>query len=324
MVDRPAPVPGHDQVLVAIDAVALNYRDLAIISGSYAPDPVLPIILASDAVGRIVAVGDGVRGWQVGDRVIGCYMEDWQRGPSRASDTAFTLGSPLDGVLCEQRVFPQSAIVLVPSCLSDNECASLPIAAVTAWCALFEHSVAQPGETVLVQGSGGVATFAIQLAAAAGLRVIALSRSAKKLERSSALGAAQTLNRTLEPDWGRQVLALTEGKGADVILDIGGQGTLAQSVIAAAQNGRIAAIGILGGAEVQMALGPLIVKNLTLRGITVGSKQSFEAMLRFVARTGIRPVIDSVFAFDEVPGAFARLSSGKHQGKICINIGHSS
>jgi NADPH:quinone reductase-like Zn-dependent oxidoreductase len=324
LADRLAPVPQAGEVLVDITAVSLNYRDLAIAAGTYAPTQRLPLIPASDAVGTISAIGAGVTKWKVGDRVIGCYMQTWERGPSKPSDRQNTLGSPLDGVLCEQRVFPQGSVVAAPEKLTDHECAALPIAAVTAWCALFEHGEARPGETMLVQGSGGVSTFAIQLAAAAGLRVAAVSRSAQKLEAARRLGASLLIESTATPDWSRAVLDLTQQVGVDVILDVGGQGTLRESLRAAAQNGRIISIGFLGGTSSEINLGQVITKNLTVRGVTVGSRTSFENLLRFLDQTGIKPVIDSVFSFEEAPLAFARLASGEQQGKIVIRMeGHT-
>lgn len=231
------------------------------------------------------------------------------------------MGSPLDGVLCEQRVFPQESLVAAPEGLTDEECATLPIAALTAWCALFEHAKAQPGETVLVQGSGGVSTFAIQIAAAAGLRVVAVSGSARKLQSAQPLGASILIDSMAFPDWSEAVLNRTNQIGADVILDVGGQGTLRQSLRSAAQNGRIVAIGFLGGAAPELELGAMISKNLTLRGVTVGSKASFEDLLRFLERTGIKPVVDSVFEFERTPEAFAHLASGEQHGKMCIKVG---
>lgn len=321
LAERPVPAPKPGEVLVDIAAVTLNYRDLAIAAGTYAPTQQLPLIPASDAVGTISAIGAGVTEWKVGDRVIGCYMQTWDRGPSRASDRQNTLGSPLDGVLCEQKVFQQSSIVAAPATLADDACAALPIAALTAWCSLFEHGEAQPGETVLVQGSGGVSTFAIQIAAAAGLRVIAVSRSARKLEAARKLGASILIDSTATPEWGGNVLHLTEQAGADVILDVGGQSTLRESLRSAAQSGRIVSIGFLGGASPEFNVRQVIAKNLTVRGVTVGSRTSFEKLLRFLDRTGIQPVIDSVFSFEDAPRAFARLASGEQHGKIVIKVG---
>jgi len=321
LAEKPDAVPKPGEVMVDIAAVALNYRDLAIAAGTYAPSQRFPMIPASDAAGTISAIGAGVTEWKVGDRVIGCYMQTWDRGPSRVSDRQNTLGSPLDGVLCEQKVFPQGSIVAAPAGLTDDECAALPIAALTAWCALFEHGEARPGETVLVQGSGGVSTFALQVAAAAGLRVIAVSRSAHKLEAARKLGASILVDSTATPDWSGPVLNLTQQVGADIILDVGGQDTLRQSLRSAAQNGRIISIGFLGGASPEIDVRQLIAKNLTVRGVTVGSRTSFESLLRFLDRTGIQPVIDSVFSFEDAPRAFARLAGGDHHGKVIIKVG---
>jgi NADPH:quinone reductase-like Zn-dependent oxidoreductase len=321
LADRPAPVPQTGEVLVDIASVTLNYRDLAIAAGTYAPTQRLPMIPASDAVGMVSAIGAGVTKWKVGDRVIGCYMQTWERGLSTPSDRQNTLGSPLDGVLCQQRIFAQGSLVAAPAKFTDDECATLPIAALTAWCALFERGEARPGETVLVQGSGGVSTFAIQIAAAAGLRVVAVSRSARKLEAARKLGASLLIDSTAALDWSRTVLDLTQQVGVDVTLDVGGQGTLRESLRAAAQNGRIVSIGFLGGTSPEINLGQVIAKNLTVRGVTVGSRTSFESLLRFLDQTGIHPVVDSVFSFEEAPLAFARLASGEQHGKIVIRVG---
>jgi NADPH:quinone reductase-like Zn-dependent oxidoreductase len=321
LVDRPKPVPKADEVLVDIAAVSLNYRDLVIAAGTYAPTQRLPMIPASDAVGTVSAVGAEVTQWKPGDRVIGCYMQTWERGQSHPSDRQNTLGSPLDGVLCTQRVFPQGAIVAAPAGLSDAECATLPIAGLTAWCALFEAGGARPGDTILVQGSGGVSTFAIQIGAAEGLRVIAVSRSARKLEVAGKLGASVLVDSTATPDWGAAVLEQTRQVGADVILDVGGQSTLRQSLRSAAQNGRIVSIGFLGGTSSEIDVRQVIAKNLTLRGVTVGSRTSFGEFLRFLDQSRIRPVVDNVFDFEEAPQAFARLASGDHHGKIVVKVG---
>ncbi len=318
--ERPEPVAGAGEVLVEIASVSLNYRDLAIARGVYAPSQKLPLIPASDALGRIVAVGPDVEHWRVGDRVIGCYMQNWDRGPSTRFDRNHTLGSPLDGVLCERRVFPADFVVRAPERWTDFECSTLPIAALTAWCALFELADAKPGETVLVQGSGGVSTFAAQFALAAGLRVLAVSRSAAKAAVIRNLGVDDVILTQEKPQWGKEVVRATHGRGADVVLDVGGDATFAESVDACGQNARIIAVGFLGGLSTRVELGPVIFKNLTIRGITVGSRASFEAMLAFIETASFRPVIDNVYPFDAVPGAYARLASGDQPGKICIDI----
>lgn len=320
LADRPDPFAGPGEVLVEIDAVALNYRDLAIAKGSYAPTQQLPMIPASDAAGRIVAVGPGATRWRVGQRVIGCYMQSWSRGLSERHDRANTLGSPLDGVLCERRVFPANFVVAAPDRLTDLECATLPVAALTAWCSVFELADARPGETVLVQGSGGVSTFAVQFARAAGMRVLAVSRSHAKAATISALGAETVFVTSDTPLWGKEVVKATNGRGADVVVDVGGDATFAQSIAACGQNGRIIAVGYLGGLSTKIELGQIISKNLVIRGMTVGSRASFEAMLGFIETTDFRPVIDSVFSFEEVPDAYARLASADQHGKICIDF----
>ncbi|WP_454631051.1 zinc-dependent alcohol dehydrogenase family protein [Bradyrhizobium cenepequi] len=318
--ERADPVAGPGEVLVEIDAVALNYRDLAIARGVYAPSQPFPMIPASDACGRIVAVGPGVERWRVGERVIGCYMQSWDRGPSEPSDRTRTLGSPLDGVLCEQCVFPADFVVRAPNRLTDFECATLPIAALTAWCAIFELAAAKPGETVVVQGSGGVSTFAAQFALATGLRVVAVSRSGAKAAAIRNLGVEQVILASETPQWGKEVVRTTHGRGADVIVDVGGDATFAQSMAASGQNGRIIAVGFLGGLSTKVELGPVISKNLVIRGITVGSRASFEAMLSFIETASFKPVIDNIYPFEAVPEAYRRLASADQHGKICIDL----
>lgn len=320
---RPDPVAGPGEVLVEIDAVALNYRDLAIARGTYAPAQPLPMVPASDAVGRIIAVGPGVARWQVGQRVIGCYMQSWSRGPSERLDRTNTLGSPLDGVLCERRAFPADFIVPAPTRLTDVECATLPVAALTAWCAIFDLAGGRPGERLLVQGSGGVSTFAVQFARAAGIRVVAVSRSAAKAAALRELGAETVVLSSETPQWSKEIVRATEGQGVDVVVDVGGDATFAQSLLACGQNGRVIAVGYLGGLSTKIELGPIISKNLMIRGITVGSRASFEAMLAFIATATIKPVIDAVFPFEAVPEAYARLASADQHGKICIDVRRS-
>ena len=318
--ERSEPIAGAGEVLVEIASVSLNYRDLAIARGIYAPSQKLPLIPASDALGRIVAVGPGVEHWRIGDRVIGCYMQSWDRGPSKHSDRANTLGSPLDGVLCERRVFPADFVVRAPERWTDSECATLPIAALTAWCSLFELADAKPGEAVLVQGSGGVSTFATQFALATGVRVLAISRSAAKAAAIRSLGVDSVILTSEQPQWGKEVVRATHGRGADVILDVGGDATFSESVDACGQNARIIAVGFLGGLSTKVELGPVISKNLRIRGITVGSRASFEAMLAFIETASFRPVIDNTYSFDAVPEAYSRLASADQHGKICIDV----
>lgn len=320
LADRPDPIPGAGEVLIEIDAVTLNYRDLSIARGIYAPSQTLPLIPASDAVGRVVAVGAGSQRWRVGDRVIACYMQTWDRGPSQTADRQNTLGSPLDGVLSKYRVFPEQFLVRAPDRMSDAECAALPIAALTAWCALFDLAVAKPGETVVVQGSGGVSTFAAQFALASGMRVLAISRSDAKANLIRKLGVDTVILTSRAPEWSKAILEATGGNGADIVIDVGGESTFAESLSAAGQNGRIIAVGFLGGASSKIELRHVIAKNLVIRGITVGSRESFEEMLSFINRTAIKPVIDKIYSFDEVPQAYLRLASADQHGKICINM----
>lgn len=312
-------LPGEGQVLIGMAAASLNYRDLLTLHDTTANrEGVIPL---SDGAGTVLAVGAGVRHWQVGDRVSPGFFPAWRDGRFTPAALAQALGGgQTDGVLSQQVVADEGAVVAVPGHLSLAEAATLPCAGVTAWHALFERGALQAGDTVLVQGTGGVALFGLQLAVAHGARVIVTSSSDEKLARARTLGAWQTVNYRQQPDWAQAVLAHTDGRGVDHILELGGPDTYPQSITAIAFGGRIAQIGVLSGFVPQPNLLPLQFKNASIHGICVGSIAMYERLNAFVARHGIHPVIDQRFGFDDAPAAIAQLRSAEHVGKLVIEF----
>ncbi|NET51677.1 MAG: NAD(P)-dependent alcohol dehydrogenase [Merismopedia sp. SIO2A8] len=320
----PEPTVGSGQILVKVKAVALNYRDLLVVKGEYSRNLPLPLIPGSDGVGEVVAVGEGVSQAQVGDRVAGTFMSQWVDGPLTKAATQSALGGGTNGMLAEYVVLPESGIVKVPAHLSDVEAATLPCAAVTAWHSLMELGLG-PGQTVLLLGTGGVSLFALQFAVLAGAQVIITSSNDDKLARTQALAASMGatiagINYVKTPEWGKQVLALTEKNGVDYVVEVGGAGTLPQSLKAVAFGGTISLIGVLTGNQGMVNPVPAVMKGVRLCGIYVGSRAMFERMNRAIALHQLHPVIDRVFGFDEVAQAFHYLEAGKHFGKICISL----
>ncbi|MBB2487520.1 NAD(P)-dependent alcohol dehydrogenase [Mitsuaria sp. WAJ17] len=309
------------QVLLQVKAASLNYRDLLTLQGAAngaARDGLVPL---SDAVGTVLAVGDGVQGWQVGDRASPNFFPAWVDGRFDPAHLQLALGGGnTDGVLSQQLLVPAQSLVAPAAHLTDEEAATLPCAGLTAWHALFERGQVRAGETVLVQGTGGVALLGLQLAAAAGARVIVTSSSHAKLERARQLGAWVTIHYGDNPDWDQQVLALTEGLGADHILELGGPDTYDRSIRAVAAGGRIAQIGVLSGFNARPDIQPLQFKNARIDGICVGSVAQFQRLNQFMAEHRIRPVIDRVFDFDASPAAYTHLASGQHFGKVAIRL----
>src|SRR5271165_4262538 len=247
MAERADPTPGHGEVLVRVGASSINFRDLMMLRGMYNPKQKLPLIPNSDGAGTVAAVGPGVTRFREGDRVAGIFSQGWLAGPPAREKMTATLGSPLDGMLTELRALNQDGLVHTPKHLSDQEAACLPCAGVTAWSALIEHGCLKPGDTVLLQGTGGVSIFALQFAKLAGARVIVTSSSDEKLERAKALGADATINYRQTPDWAAAARELTGGRGVDHVVEVGGAGTFQQSITACALGGAIAVIGVLSG-----------------------------------------------------------------------------
>jgi NADPH:quinone reductase-like Zn-dependent oxidoreductase len=310
--ERPEPVAGHNEVLVRMRAASLNYRDIAILTGHYFSGPVdRDTVPLSDGAGEVVAVGDGVERCKIGDRVVATFFQP----PSGAP-----LGSPLDGALTEYAVFDQRGLLHMPSNLSFEEAATLPCAGVTAWNALIEGKRIKPGDSVLVLGTGGVSMLALQIAKAAGARVIATSSSDEKLERARQLGADVLINYKATPDWAQAVLEAADGRGVDHIVEVGGAGTLPSSYRAIGPRGEIALIGVLTQPEGDLRPHPMMLKGASLRGIFVGDRAMFEDLNRAIEVNDIHPAIDTVFDFDDAPQAYSHMIAARHFAKIVVRI----
>ncbi|HEX8325733.1 MAG TPA: NAD(P)-dependent alcohol dehydrogenase [Tepidisphaeraceae bacterium] len=319
LTDAPSPAPGPGQVKVRVRAVSLNYRDLMIAAGKYGNQPPRAgLVPCSDGAGDVVAVGDGVTRVRPGDRVAGIFHQKWLGGPPSDSIPPCALGGDLDGVLAEEVVLDANGVVKLPDSLSFEEAATLPCAAVTAWAALFGDRPLVAGETVLTLGTGGVSVFAIQFAKAAGARVIATSSSDEKLARAKTLGATDGINYTSTPEWGRAVQQITDGRGVDHVVEVGGGGTMDQSLTAVARGGQVHLIGVLTQGQINPLR--LLTRAITLRGVYVGSRDAFEAMNRAIVANAIKPVIDRVFDFEQATDAYRHLASGSHFGKIVIRV----
>ncbi len=315
--EAPDPVPGRGQVLLGMRAWSLNYRDLMTVRGSYGPAVRPGLVPLSDGAGEVLAVGEGVTRVRPGDRVCPIFCQSWIGGRFREPHAASALGGAIDGVLAERVVLDAEGVVLLPPHLSFAEAATLPCAAVTAWHSLTAIGEVTAGDTVLVQGSGGVSVFALQFARMMGARVIATSSSDDKLERLRALGAAEGINYRTTPEWQDAVRGLTAGVGVDHVVEVGGAGTLGRSLQAVRMGGSIGVIGVLTG-KAELDPTPILRRRVGLRGIFVGSREMFEAMLRAMALHGTRPVIDRVFPFDEAREAFRHLEGQGHFGKVVI------
>jgi len=317
LTERPDPRPGPGQVLVRMKAWSLNYRDLLVVKGQYNPRLKLPLIPLSDGVGEVSEVGAGVTRVKVGDRVAGAFMPGWVEGRLTDAKAKSALGGGVDGVLAEYAVLSAEGVVSVPAHLTDEEAATLPCAAVTAWNALVAAGDIHAGDTVLIQGTGGVSLFALQLARLGGAAVIATSSSDAKLARVLQMGAAHGINYKTNPDWEKKVLELTGGTGVDHVVEVGGAGTLPRSLKSVKTGGTISLIGILSGVGEVNPL-PILMKSVRVQGIFVGSRQMFEDMNRAIALHRLKPVIDRVFPFSEARAALQHMESAAHFGKIVI------
>jgi NADPH:quinone reductase-like Zn-dependent oxidoreductase len=325
-VELPMLQTAPGMVLIKVHAVSLNYRDLMIVKGLYNPKMALPRIPCSDGAGEVAAIGDGVNRVRVGDRVCGIFMQRWLEGRLTAEKSKAALGGDVDGMLAECVLLDQDGVVRFPEHLSYEEAATLPCAAVTAWNALHHAgepaSAALPGETVVIQGTGGVSIFALQFAKLLGASVIGTSSSDEKLTRAYGLGLDAGCNYKEHPEWSGWVSDVTGGQGADRIIEVGGAGTFGQSLRATRVGGTIAQIGVLSGATTSepLALTPILHKQLRVQGIYVGSRAMFEEMNAAIATERLRPVIDRVFGFDQVREAFLHMQSASHFGKIVIRM----
>jgi NADPH:quinone reductase-like Zn-dependent oxidoreductase len=313
-----AAAPGH--VRVAVHAVALNARDLLIADGHYPVPHDRSIVMCSDGAGVVTDIGPGVTRFVVGERVVGSFFRDWHAGAATASSVAISHGCEIDGWLATEAAVSADCLVRVPDSMSFAEAACAPCAGVTAWNALFDFAQLEPGATVVVQGTGGVAVWAAQLASAASIRCIGTSSSNEKLARIREIEHADRINYTSH-DWATEVRRLTDQRGADLVLELGGRDTIDQSLKAAAFGGRIAAIGGLSGwqyANIQPL--DLIARQLTLRGIHVGSTSTLEALLRFADEKRLKPLISATYPFDKTREAFAKFREARHVGKIVVQV----
>jgi len=314
------PEPGFGQVLVAIKAACLNYRDVLIVSGKYNPNLAKPMILGSDAAGEVIAAGENVKDFRVGDRVIGSFFQNWHSGEFTPEAAPSALGGSIDGVLTTQRVFESRGLVHLPEHLTFEEGATLPCAGLTAWNALVSMAQVKSGDTVLLLGTGGVSIFGLQFALMHGARTIITSRSDQKLARAKALGAHETINYAKTPEWNKEVMRLTGRRGVDVVLEVGGTGTLPQSLRSVRAGGQVSIIGVLAGISEPLNIGPIIHNAVRVQGIYVGSVEMFHAMNRAISLHKLKPVIDRTFAFAEAQDALRYMQSGSHFGKIVIKI----
>lgn len=320
--DVAVPEPGEGEVRVRVEACSLNYRDLLMLSGKSASGGSDPVVPLSDGVGIVEQAGPGVEDWSEGDRVALTFFRDWEDGPFQMKYHKAARGGSCDGMLSEMVVAPAHSLVRVPSHLDATEAAALPCAAVTAWHALMERSrPLKSGESVLCLGTGGVSIFALQIAKAAGARVIITSSSDEKLERAKDLGADETINYKEHPDWDKGVFDITEKKGVDHVIEVGGPGTLERSMNSVGAGGSIALIGVLTGFDPPSAsLFPLVARNVDLSGIYVGSRAMFERMNAFFEEHSIRPVVDKTFSFGDAEMAYEEMKASRHFGKIAITL----
>lgn len=321
IVEREQPEPGPGEVLLQVKAASINYRDLVVPLRGYGSfTGTLPLVPISDGVGEVVEIGAGVNRVATGDRACPMFMQKWIAGEPDLARITSTLGGPIDGVMQEYIVVNEEGLAKIPEYLTDEEAATLPCAALTAWSALVTEGDVKAGDTLLVQGTGGVSLFALQFAKLLGAKVIVISSSDDKLKRVAALGADEGINYTNVPEWGKAVKKLTRGEGVDHIVEVGGEKTLPQSLRVIRPGGTISMIGVLSGVNMGVSLGLIVTRKVRLQGITVGHRDSFEAMTRAIAQHQVKPVIDRVFAFEELKEAMEYLRQGKHFGKICIRF----
>ena len=321
---RADPRPGPGQVRLRMRASALNYRDLLVPKHGYGSRmQALPLIMLSDGAGIVDAIGEGVTQVALGDRACPLFFQSWIGGEPNAARLSRSLGCEMDGTMAEFMVLPEQGVAHVPAHLDDVEAATLPTAAVTAWRALVTEGRLQPGDKVLIQGTGGVSLFALQFAKMLGAYVVCTSSSNDKLARAKNLGADETINYREITEWGRRAREIAGGEGVDHVVEVGGQGTLPQSLRAIRPGGTLSMIGVLAGSSLSASLGLVVTRHVRLQGITVGSRDDFVAMSAAIGLHRMRPVVDRVFPFEELHAALDHLASGTHFGKICIAHGRS-
>jgi len=317
---RPIPVPGRGEVLVRMKAATLNFRDLVVLDRGYGrATGELPLVPVSDGAGEIAAIGPGVVRVKVGDRVCPTFFQSWIGGDARPESFAKSLGAPLDGAMADYMCLSEEGVVRIPATLSDAEAAALPCAALTAWSALVTLGRIKAGDKILVQGTGGVAQFALAFAKIHGAHVTVISSSDEKLVRMRGAGADATINYTVDQDWAKAARDIAADRGGfDNIVELGGEKTLPLSLRCVRPGGTISVIGVLTGLALNASLGPIVARQIRLQGVTVGNRDSFERMLAAIAQHGIKPVLDRRFAFCDLKEALLHLKSGRQFGKIWI------
>lgn len=318
-VERSMPSPAPGEVLIRVRAISFNYRDLMTVKGLYNPKMHLPRIPCSDGAGEVVVVGEGVTDWKSGDRVCGIFMQNWLDGPLTKEKARGALGGDIDGMLADYVVLSETGLVRIPEHLSFQEAATLPCAAVTAWNALGAGDL-KPGSTVLIQGTGGVSIFALQLARLRGARVLGISGSHEKLERAYSLGLDGGLNYHDNPDWDRWVQDETGGEGVDLVVEVGGVGTLSRSLRALRMGGTIAQVGVLSGPSESLSIPSILHKQARIQGIYVGSRQDFMEMNKAISLTVLRPVGEN-FPWSHAREALNRMEEASHFGKLVLTVG---
>lgn len=319
-VETDTPEPGPGQVLVRFGAASVNYRDYQIVTGEFAPTQPLPIVPLSDGAGEVVAVGAGVTRFTAGDRVAPLFFPDWLSGEALGAERAASSGLEVPGVLREFGVYSEDAVAGVADHLSAAEAACFPCAGLTAWSCLRDLAGVTAGDTVLLQGTGGVAIFGLQFAKAMGARAIVTSGSDAKLERARELGADECINYRATPEWGAAARELTGGRGVDAVIEIGGTGTLQQTFAALRRGGHVAVVGYLAGIDLGLTVFHLIERNAHLHGVSVGNRDAFDAMMEFVGTHRLQPVVAESFGFDEAAAALRAVAGGGHLGKLVVDI----
>jgi NADPH:quinone reductase-like Zn-dependent oxidoreductase len=319
IVDREMPIPTATQVLVKFHANSLNYRDLMMINGWYNPRLKMPLVPFSDGAGEVVEVGENVTQFKIGDRVCPIFMQNWIDGEIDSTKTRGTLGGDVDGCLREFGAFNENALVHIPLYLTTEEASTLPCAAVTAWNALIVSGKLKKDDFVLLQGTGGVSIFALQFAKIFGAKVIIISSSDEKLERAKQLGADFTINYKEREDWDKAVMEITEKRGVDHVVEVGGAGTIQRSANAVKIGGHIAVIGVLAN-KGEFNPTTILMKAIKMHGIFVGSREMFESMNNCISENNLQPIVDKTFAFDEAKEALKTMESASHFGKIVVKI----
>jgi len=318
LVERPSPALGPSDIRVRVRAVSLNFRDLNVARNAVKRSA--PVIPLSDGAGEVIEVGRAVSQWKVGDRVIASFFPTWISGSLSDFHHANALGGGRDGMLADEVVLAETAWVRLPDDLSFEEGATLPCAGLTAWNALFESASLKPGETVLVQGTGGVSVFALQLARAAGARAIVTSSSEQKRKRAQELGADHVLDYRAEPSWGKAAKEWTGGRGVDLVVEVGGPGTFDESTAALRYGGTMSILGVLTGTSGPVNTFAIFHHALRIAGVYVGSVEMLQRFVSALTANRIRPIIDRVFSFEEVPAAYRYLASGAHFGKVVVRL----